>query len=395
MMDNMKHYRSKADFIMILLVIFAVIGIFLFHYMLAGLKWVEIPLHTFLETLGVFAGFTLALLLLIRQKQHNHGSYYIFISSALISMSILDGFHAADIPGNNFVWLHSIAVLSGGFLVFMVLFSKRIKISHDIITLPTVTAFVAIIIGGLSIAFPEAIPAMLSDGTFTFTASAINIIGGILFICATIYFVRNQGSQENENIYFALFCLLNGLAALFFPFSTIWNAEWWLWHVLRITAYFVLLVYVFVMYRRTDKALKESENRLKSAMDLAKLVHWEYDVDSDMFTFDDQFYALYGTSADEEGGNKMSSEAYASKFIPPEESALVGKEVAKAIETHDPNYVSTLDHKIIRADGKERYITVSIRVIKDAEGRTIKTYGANQDITERKQAEKALQERNN
>jgi len=139
-----------------------------------------------------------------------------------------------------------------------------------------------------------------------------------------------------------------------------------------------------------EEKLYKSQNKLKIAMDLAKLVQWEYDVDSDMFTFDDQFYALYGTSADKEGGNKMSSEDYASRFIPPEESGLVASEIVKALETDDPNYFATLDHKIIRADGEERYITVRFGVIKDAEGRTIKTYGANQDITERKKMEDAL-----
>jgi PAS domain S-box-containing protein len=139
-----------------------------------------------------------------------------------------------------------------------------------------------------------------------------------------------------------------------------------------------------------SEALHKIQDKLKIAMDLAKLVNWEYDVDSDMFTFDDRFYALYGTSVDEEGGNEMSSEVYASKFIPPEDSAIVASEIAKALETDDPNYFGTIDHKIIRADGEERYITVRFGVIKDSDGRTIKTYGANQDITERKKAEKSL-----
>ncbi len=52
-------------------------------------------------------------------------------------------------------------------------------------------------------------------------------------------------------------------------------------------------------------------------MDIAKLVYWEYDGATDMFTFDDQFYALYGTTVDDEGGNQMSSEEYATRFVPP------------------------------------------------------------------------------
>ena len=43
------------------------------------------------------------------------------------------------------------------------------------------------------------------------------------------------------------------------------------------------------------------------------------------FTFDDQFYALYRTTAEREGGPLMSSQDYARKFIPPEEAPNCGQ----------------------------------------------------------------------
>src|SRR5208283_2919460 len=85
--------------------------------------------------------------------------------------------------------------------------------------------------------------------------------------------------------------------------------------------------------RRVEEALRETEVRLKIAMDLAKLVQWEYDVETGMFSFDDQFYALYGTTSQHEGGPLMTAEAYVRKFIPPEESHLVAEEIAKALAT--------------------------------------------------------------
>ena len=142
----------------------------------------------------------------------------------------------------------------------------------------------------------------------------------------------------------------------------------------------------------SENALRENEAQLRIAMDLAKLVSWEYDVESDMFTFDDHFYALYGTSAEKEGGTKMSSEEYARKFIPPEESSIVAEETMKALETDDPDFFRQVEHNIIRADGKKRTIIVRYGVIKDEKGRTIKTYGANQDITENKLSEQRSKE---
>ena len=144
--------------------------------------------------------------------------------------------------------------------------------------------------------------------------------------------------------------------------------------------------------KQAENELRQNERKLKLAMDMAKLAYWEYDISSDLFTFDDRFYKLYGTTADQEGGLKMSSEEYAQKFIPPEESHMVMKEIAKALETDDPDFFGQVEHTIIRVDGEKRFIIVRYGIIKNAEGRTIKTYGANQDITELKMAEKELRE---
>ena len=145
--------------------------------------------------------------------------------------------------------------------------------------------------------------------------------------------------------------------------------------------------------KQAEKALRKSEARLKIAMDLAKLVQWEYDVKTGMYSFDDQFYALYGTTSQHEGGALMTAEAYARKFVPPEESHVVAEAIAKTLATTDPNFTRQLEHRIIRADGEERHIIVRWEVIWDpAEGRVVKTRGANQDITERKRAEEKLRE---
>ncbi|MGB9978374.1 PAS domain S-box protein [Methanobacterium sp.] len=142
--------------------------------------------------------------------------------------------------------------------------------------------------------------------------------------------------------------------------------------------------------KQAENGLRSSEIKLKIAMDMAKLAYWEYDVNSDLFTFDDRFYKLYGTTADQEGGSKMSPEEYTQKFIPSEESHMVMEEIAKALETDDPNFFGQIEHTIIGADGEKRFIIVRYGVIKDDKGRTIKTYGANQDITEIRRVEEAL-----
>ncbi|HMK53903.1 MAG TPA: PAS domain S-box protein [Methanobacteriaceae archaeon] len=144
--------------------------------------------------------------------------------------------------------------------------------------------------------------------------------------------------------------------------------------------------------KKVEELLLATQNRLRVALDLAKIGSWEYDVKSDIFTFDDQFYSLYGTTAEKEGGQQMSSKDYAAKFIPPEEAPLVAEEIERVLTTDDPNYNNQIEHTIIRTDGEKRIIVVRSSILKDENGKTVKSFGANQDITELKKAEKALRE---
>ena len=145
-------------------------------------------------------------------------------------------------------------------------------------------------------------------------------------------------------------------------------------------------------HQRMEDALAKSQIQLAEAMNLAHLVNWEFDVASGIFTFNDRFYSLYDTTAEREDGYQMPVEVYAREFVHPDEVGMVAEEVQKAITATDPNYTSQIEHRIIRRDGEIRHIIVRLGITKDAEGRTVKTHGANQDITERKRMEDTLRE---
>ncbi len=136
-----------------------------------------------------------------------------------------------------------------------------------------------------------------------------------------------------------------------------------------------------------EQSLARSERRLTEAMDLANAAEWEFDLPTGEFTFNDRFYALYGTTAEREGGYRMSAEDYASRFLYPEDAHLVAAEVARAMTEADANATWQLEHRIRTRDGRQRFIIVRITTIKNAQGHTIATHGVNQDITERRLAE--------
>jgi len=142
--------------------------------------------------------------------------------------------------------------------------------------------------------------------------------------------------------------------------------------------------------KRTEEALRESQLQLSNAIKIAHLGSWEYDGINDLFTFNDPFYAIFRTTALNVGGYTMSSADYASRFVFPEDIPLVGVEIQKIVEANDYDFNHQLEHRILYADGEVGYMAVKLFLVKDENGKTIKSYGINQDITERIKTEEIL-----
>ncbi|MFH0726716.1 MAG: PAS domain S-box protein [Pseudomonadota bacterium] len=146
------------------------------------------------------------------------------------------------------------------------------------------------------------------------------------------------------------------------------------------------------------KALEQSEierknlqAKLANAMEMAQLAPWEYDAATDVFTFNDHFYKIYRTTAREVGGYTLTSSEYGRRFVHPDDLQQFKKEIRFTVEATDPNFSRQLEHRILYADGTVGYITVRYFIVKDSLSRTVKSYGVNQDITDRKRSEEALQ----
>lgn len=142
--------------------------------------------------------------------------------------------------------------------------------------------------------------------------------------------------------------------------------------------------------KKAKERAEASERKLRGAHEIAKIGHWELDIRRGVFTFNDGFYALFHTSAEEVGGYEMGVEEYARRFVHPDDAYKVGEETKKAVETDDRNYSNSIEHRVVYADGGEGYISVRYFIVKDEAGATIKTFGVNQDITERKTLEREL-----
>ena len=144
--------------------------------------------------------------------------------------------------------------------------------------------------------------------------------------------------------------------------------------------------------KRAEARLRTSEANLSNALEMAHLGHWEYDVTKDLFTFNDQFYKIFRTTAKQVGGYTMAAAEYARRFLHPDDMHVVRDEIRKSMESTYPDLSQQLEHRILYADGEVGHINVRIFVVRDSLGRPVKTYGVNQDITERVRMQEALKE---
>ncbi|MEA4863292.1 MAG: PAS domain S-box protein [Victivallaceae bacterium] len=146
--------------------------------------------------------------------------------------------------------------------------------------------------------------------------------------------------------------------------------------------------------KQAEDALKAGEAKLASAVDIAKLGYWELDTASGIFTFSDSFYAIFRTTAEEVGGYQMSIADYAGRFVHPDDARMVGEETQKAMDTDAPDFNRYLEHRMLYADGSVGHLAVKYFIVKDNTGKTVKIYGVDQDITERKRMNEALAKAN-
>ena len=143
--------------------------------------------------------------------------------------------------------------------------------------------------------------------------------------------------------------------------------------------------------RRTEEAIRELSRRNEESLFVARMGHWEFEVETGCFTFNDQYYLLHGMTAREAGGYRIPPEEFARKYVHADDAALVQKSIDQALAAPDPDYQNQVEARILRVDGEVRYVAVWFRVERGAQG-VVKLRGVSQDITDRRRTEVALRE---
>lgn len=216
-------------------------------------EYVHIPLHATIEAIGGMVAIIIALILYLKHRRSDPTlSHFNWVGYALLTMGILDIFHAASIPGDQFVWLHSLAVLFGG-LILMQVWQTEKSITLSLYQwLPWGFVCFALLLSFGAVVFPQSVPPMLDqDNQFTPLANLLNIAGGLGFLIASLKFIKSYlRSKQVTDLLFAGHTLLFSTSGLLFLTSGIWDPQWWFWHIIRLLAYLVAFYFIYIEYQK-------------------------------------------------------------------------------------------------------------------------------------------------
>jgi PAS domain S-box-containing protein len=137
--------------------------------------------------------------------------------------------------------------------------------------------------------------------------------------------------------------------------------------------------------QHATKALAHSEERLRRALDAARMGIWFWSVESGVLTWDENLRQLYGL----EPGEQISSYEDFLARVHPDDRERVGNAVRRVLEGDgDLDY----EFRIMLSDGRVRWVADHGEIRRDENGRPHSLTGICTDVTERKVSEERLRQ---
>jgi PAS domain S-box-containing protein len=158
-------------------------------------------------------------------------------------------------------------------------------------------------------------------------------------------------------------------------------------YVLKNAGRFVLLEAIATAFElhRVNRELREREYRLNTAERLANVGGWELDLATGKAEWSDQFFRICGF----EPGEFEPTADIGMTIIHPDDRERAQEAVQRTLETGEPY---DLVKRIVRPDGSVRHVHSLGEVVRGADGEPARLVGSFLDITERTQAQRALEE---
>lgn len=137
--------------------------------------------------------------------------------------------------------------------------------------------------------------------------------------------------------------------------------------------------------KRVEEALRISEERYALATRSAHVGVWDWDIQTNEFHLDPNVKAILGYG-DAEIPNDL--EVW-SNYVHPDDKQAVMEAFQAHIDGYTPEFA--YEHRMLHKEGSIRWIMARGTAIRNEHGTPIRVVGTDTDITQRKQAEEALQ----
>ncbi|MEM9159975.1 MAG: PAS domain-containing protein [Verrucomicrobiota bacterium] len=126
--------------------------------------------------------------------------------------------------------------------------------------------------------------------------------------------------------------------------------------------------------QRRGELLEKARERLSIAVEAGGIGIWDFDLESQSLSWDEQMFHLYGTHPD----NFEGSVSDWTKQLHPDDRERATKEVYEAIEGQK---LFDTEFKIVQPSGKTKHLRALAKVIRNEQGTPIRMIGTNWDIT--------------
>ena len=137
--------------------------------------------------------------------------------------------------------------------------------------------------------------------------------------------------------------------------------------------------------RQMEEALRQSEERLRFALNAARMGSWDWDIQSNQIIWSESLEQMMGLQAGQFDGRFETVVS----MIYPEDRPRVSQAITRSLE-QGADY--DIEFRFLRPDGSLRWAASKGNVLRNQAGQPVRMAGVDVDITDRKQVEFTLRE---